>query len=92
MNSRSGKLLITIQIVALIVLQVAATIFLWTLNAVTTTSTQLFALFLSADLMSFAIISFVYREYKQNNKLRLGWVIAGYAALAVLLLSSVIFA
>lgn len=88
METDFGKHLISIQVAALILFQVTVTVFLWRLNAVTTVSTGLFAIFLSADLLSFALISNMYRQGKQNREPSAKWLIVGYVVLGLLLFAS----
>ncbi|MHB1867506.1 MAG: hypothetical protein ACYCPP_01005 [Nitrososphaerales archaeon] len=76
-----------VQVASLILFQVAVTVFLWRLNAVTTVGAGLFAIFLSADLLSFALISYIYRHVKQDGE-QPKWLIVGYVTLAILLLAS----
>ena len=79
----------TIQIVSLVLLQVAVTVFLWRLNPVTTNGTALFAIFLSVDLLSFALISNIYRQEKQQKaQLSMKWLITGYIVIALLVVAS----
>jgi len=77
-----------VQVASLILFQVAVTVFLWRLNAVTTVGAGLFALFLSADLLSFALISYIYRHVKQDGEQPTKWLIVGYVTIAMLLLAS----
>ena len=79
----------TVQIVALILFQIAVTVFLWRLNPVTTNGTALFAIFLSSDLLAFALTSNIYRQAKQSSQLSMKWPIVGYLVLAVLILASI---
>ena len=79
----------TIQIVSLVLLQVAVTVFLWRLNPVTANGTALFAIFLSVDLLSFALISNIYRQEKQQKaQLSMKWLITGYIVIALLVVAS----
>lgn len=75
-----------IQVVALVLFQAAAAVFLWRLNPVTTNGTALFAIFLSAEMLSFALISHVYRQSKREEaETSSKWLIVGYVVLGLLI-------
>lgn len=75
-------------VILLLILQVVATVFLWTLDALNEISEGVFALFLAADLVSFAMVSSVYRHDKESITMSRGWLIVGGCLIAVLLLAS----
>ncbi|MDG6906063.1 MAG: hypothetical protein JRN20_09795 [Nitrososphaerota archaeon] len=77
-----------VQVVALILFQVAAAVFLWRLNPVTTNGTALFAIFLSAEMLSFALISHIYRQSKREAEMSSKWLIVGYVVLGLLIVAS----
>ncbi len=77
-------------IVLLLSLQVEATVFLWTLDTISQASESTFALFLAVDLVSFAIISYIYRTRKQGGFPQRGWIIVGCVLVLVLLFSSLL--
>jgi hypothetical protein len=74
----------------LIVLQVMATAVLWVLNPIGQSQTDTFALFLSVDLISFAILSYQYRARRHGQMASSAWLAAGYLALIVLLIAALI--
>jgi RsiW-degrading membrane proteinase PrsW (M82 family) len=78
-------------IVFLLILQIVSTIFLWTLDALNQISEAVFALFLAVDLVSFAMISYMYRVRKQGDSPRRGWLLVGCAMMLILLFSSFLF-
>ena len=82
--------LMTFQIVFLITLQVAALVVLWLLNPVTQIATDTFALYLSLDLLAFAMISYIYRSKRGAKEPSTAWLALGYLALMVLLVSNLI--
>ena len=82
--------LITFQVVFLIVLQVTTLVVLWLLNPVTQIATDTFALYLSLDLLAFAMISYIYRSKRGAKEPSIAWLAIGYLALMVLLVSNMI--
>jgi hypothetical protein len=76
-----------IRIVALLlVLEVLSVYFLWVLNPVGPGAEDTFALYLAADLVSFAMISYVYRALKENGRFGRVPLVAGCCFVVVLLL------
>lgn len=69
----------------LIALQVTAAVVLWVLSPTTQPQTDTFALFLSADLLAFAILSYQYRARRSGTFPSAAWVSLGYLILVVLL-------
>jgi phosphoglycerol transferase MdoB-like AlkP superfamily enzyme len=69
----------------LIVLQVIATALLWVLNPIDQAQTDAFALFLSVDLISFAMLSYQYRVRRHEQTPNPAWTAIGYLALIALL-------
>jgi hypothetical protein len=51
----------------LIVVELVSAYFLWTLNSVNQAGEAVFALFLAVDLVSFAMISYIYRTSKSGE-------------------------
>ncbi len=82
--------LAALQIIALVVLQVAATAVLWFLNPLTQAATDTFALYLSVDLLSFTLISYIYRTSKSGAVPSQTWMAAGYLSLIILLTSNLL--
>jgi hypothetical protein len=74
--------------ILLLVLQAVATIFLWTLDDLNEISEDTFALFLAIDLMSFAIISYIYRKEKEMVMPNRAWILVGCVLNLILLFSS----
>lgn len=59
------------RVVALLLLLEALSVFLlWTFDPVGPAAESTFALFLAADLISFAMISYIYRVLKSENRIR----------------------
>ena len=73
-------------------LQVATIVVLWFLNPLTQASTDTFALYLSADLLAFAMISYIYRSRRGSGTPSQPWLAVGYLALIMLLVSNLILA
>jgi hypothetical protein len=80
------------QVVSLLLmLQLVATIFLWTLSSIGTADEGRFAVFLAVDLLSFAMVAFVFAHDKWGEEISRGWILMGSIGLVVLLLSSLFF-
>jgi hypothetical protein len=77
-------------IIFLLVLQGVSLVLLWTLDALNQVSEEIFALFLAVDMLSFAMISYVYRHAKGNEVPNRGWLIIGSALVLVLLFSTLV--
>jgi hypothetical protein len=77
-----------IRIVALLLLLgLLSVYFLWTLNPLSQASEAIFALFLSVDLVSFSMISYLYRVDKRGDSASRGSLLAGCCMLLILLLA-----
>jgi hypothetical protein len=75
------------RIVALLLLlQLLSVYFLWTLNPVSEVGEAIFALYLSVDLVSFAMISHIFRVDKWKGSIRRATLVTGCCFLALLLL------
>jgi hypothetical protein len=85
-----GLSLLYVQAIMLIVLQVIATSLLWLLNPIDQAQTDAFALFLSVDLISFAMLSYQYRARRYEHAPNSAWTAVGYLALVVLLVSALV--
>jgi len=82
----------TKQIVALLlVVQAVATVYMWVVTLLETLSTCQFAIFLAIDLLSFALVAYVYTHEKWGEVVNRGWIVVGSAGLVILLLSSLYF-
>jgi len=80
------------QIVSLLFLvQAVATVFLLTLDALNTVSEGKFAVFLAVDLLSFAMISHIYRTQRWNTLPNRSWLLLGSIGLVILILSGLLF-
>ena len=82
----------TNQIVALLlVVQAVAAIYMWGITSFWTLSAGGFAIFLAIDLLSFALIAYVYTHEKWGEAVNRAWIVAGSAGLVILLLASLYF-
>ncbi len=70
----------------LLLLQLLSVYFLWTLNPVSEEGETIFALYLSVDLMSFVMISHIFRADKWKSSTRRATLLTGCCFLALLLL------
>jgi len=86
----SGPAFVTVQVVMLIALQVTATVLLWLLGPITQAQTDTFALYLSVDLVAFAILSYQYRSLRSGRQANTSWLALGYLSLVVLLSSNLV--
>ncbi len=82
-----GVSFLMIQVIFLLVLQGCAIIVLWSLNPLSQSTTDAFALFLSIDILAFAVMSYLYRSFRSHARPSEGWLSLGYLALAVLIVS-----
>jgi succinate-acetate transporter protein len=79
----------TKQVVALLlIVQAVATLYMWIVTLVGNLSAGGFAIFLAIDLLSFALIAYVYTDEKWGEAVNRVWIIVGSAGLIILLLSS----
>jgi len=85
---RFGVSLLTLQVIFLVALQFVSLVVLWLLNPLSQAATDTFALYLSMDLVSFAILSYIYRSRKNGRTPRQAWLAFGYLALMLLLVSN----
>jgi hypothetical protein len=75
-----------LRIVALLLLlELLSVYFLWTLNSVGERSEGIFGLFLAVDLVSFSMISYIYRVDRLGDKVRHGSLFAGCCVIVLLL-------
>ena len=89
---RIAATLTAIQVVFLIALQGTSIVVLWLLNPLTQSATDTFALFLSVDLLAFAMMSYLYRSRRSGVEASSAWLDVGYLALIVLLVSNLLMA
>ena len=78
-------------VVLLLLLQAVSTFFLWTLEGVGAVSEGKFAVFLAVDLLSFAMIAYVYTHEKWSEAISRGWILAGSVGLMILLFAGLYF-
>jgi hypothetical protein len=79
----------TKRIVTLLLsLQVTCIVFMWTLDALNQISEAIFALFLAVNLISFAMMSYIYRVNKLDEVPRRIWIIIGCFLVLALIFSS----
>jgi hypothetical protein len=77
-----------LQVVFLVALQFVSLVVLWLPNPLSQAATDTFALYLSIDLVAFAIMSYIYRSRRNERAPRQAWLAIGYLALMVLLVSN----
>jgi hypothetical protein len=75
-----------LRIVALLLLlELLSVYFLWTLNSVSERSEEIFGLFLAVDLVSFSMVSYIYRVGKRGDRVSHGSLFAGCCVILLLL-------
>lgn len=79
-------------VLALLLLQGTATVTLWTLSPTEPASQAVFATLLGVDLLTFAMVSYLYRMEKAGRRLARGWVLVGCGMFTVLLLAALVLA
>ncbi|MDV3278552.1 MAG: hypothetical protein LYZ69_08860 [Nitrososphaerales archaeon] len=78
---------LAIQVVTVLLLLAALSVYsLWTLNPVGANAEPAFALYLAVNLVSFAMVSYVYRALKRDNRFGPAPMVAGFSFIIVLLL------
>ena len=82
--------LMDFQVIFLVALQFLTLAVLWILNPLTQQATDSFALYLSLDLLAFAIISYIYRSRRESRDPSRAWLAVGYLALIELLVSDLV--
>jgi hypothetical protein len=82
-----NDLLVTV----LVILQLVSTNYLWGLDAASSVSQARFAIFLAIDLLSFALIAYIYRKVEWGERTYRIWLLLGSFGLVFLLVSSLIF-
>ena len=75
----------------LLILQVVLVTLLWSLNPLGDGSRTLFPIYLSANMISFAMISYVYRSLRKNGRLGKVPLLAGCALVCALLLTGLAY-
>jgi succinate-acetate transporter protein len=77
------------QVIALLLaLQILFTLYMWAVTLVGTMSEGRFAVFLAIDLLSFAVVAYVYTHQKWEEAVNRVWILAGSIGLIILLVSS----
>jgi hypothetical protein len=89
---RLGFSLLTLQVVFLVALQFTCLVVLWLISPLTQAATDTFALYLSLDLLAFAMTSYIYRSRRNAKEPNQAWMAGGYLALTVLLVSNLLLA
>ncbi len=79
-------------VLLLLLLQVVATVTLWTLNPTDPASQGIFATLLGIDLLAFATVSFLYRKDRTGRNLDRRWLLVSCGAFVVLLLAAILLA
>jgi hypothetical protein len=74
----------------LLLLQAISVLFLWTLDPTSPASETRFAIFLAVNLLSFAMIAYVFLSQKWGELLSKAWMLAASVGLAILLFSSLL--
>ena len=72
----------------LIIVMAVSVYFLWALNPVTKAGEAVFAVFLAVDLVSFMMISYVYRTYKSGDQFSRALLIGACCMILVLVYAS----
>ena len=67
----------------LLIVEAVSVYFLWTLNSVSQADQAVFAILVAIDLVSFAMISYVYRTYKSGDQMNRGLLIVACCAILV---------
>jgi hypothetical protein len=76
---------IELRIVGLLLIVAAMSVFgLWTLSTATVAGESTFAVYLSLDLLAFAMISYVYRVDKRGDDIAMVPMLAGLVMLLIL--------
>ena len=81
---------LALQTIMLITLQITSACVLWFLNPLGPSQADAFALFLSVDLLSFAILSYQYRARRWGKGPDASWVALGYFVIVVLLMANLV--
>ena len=74
-------------VLLLLLLQVIATVTLWSLDPTNPTSQAGFAVLLGVDLLAFAMVSYLYRTEKRAAAFSRPWILAGCVVFVILLLA-----
>lgn len=69
----------------LVILGFVSSFVLWTINTASSSGESLFALYMSVDLIAFAMIAYVYRVAKSGDDMSRVWMITGFCLMIVLI-------
>lgn len=79
----------SLKIVGLLLLvEVVSAYFLWAVNPVNQSGEAVFAIFLAIDLVSFAMMSYVYRTNKSGDQLNRGVIIVACCLIMIFVYAS----
>ncbi|MDG6905629.1 MAG: hypothetical protein JRN20_07590 [Nitrososphaerota archaeon] len=79
----------SVKLVYLLILVEAITVyFLWALDPITQVGESVFAILLAVDLLSFMMISYIYRTFKSGNQISRGLLIGACGLILVLIYTS----
>jgi hypothetical protein len=81
----SGKIM-----AAFLLVEASCVYFLWALNPLSKIGESIFAILLAVDLVSFAVISYVYRAYKNGDPLNRWLLVVACIMIGALIVSAVI--
>jgi len=76
-------------VISFLLLQALAISYLWTINGLSASGERAFALFLAVDLVSFAIVSYIYRTQRGGEEISRTWIFLGASAVLILLFASI---
>jgi hypothetical protein len=75
-------------IVLLLMVEGISVFLLWTINSLSATGQNVFAVYLTVNFIAFAMMSYIYRVLSSNGELSRFLIAAGCAVIAILLLVS----
>ncbi len=78
-------------VTVLVILQLVSTNYLWGLDAASSVSQARFAIFIAIDLLSFAMIAYIFRKTEWGEGTYRIWLLLGSFGLVLLLVSSLMF-
>jgi hypothetical protein len=76
---------VRVLVVLFLVLQLVATVLVWSLNPVGPKSESEFALLLAADLVAFSVVSYIARKGNREEPINRAFVLAGSAVVLALM-------
>lgn len=90
MSARIFERIILPGVVVLVVLQLVAAQMIWTANTTSQESEDQFALFLAISLVSFSVISYLYRVERRGRVANKGLLFLGFLFITTLLVTALI--